>query len=146
MYFDYTTASERSIISAVLYSAVQELQDAADLLGEIIYDDLSSDNPNLESALPRLRLACNVVDDFISGFFLTIGDESEIGARNRCKRMDEARLAAEVNRAHAAIDELNIPKEHRRGFYDRLYEIMDMKDKDAITALDALKKEVRGNG
>ena len=60
--------------------------------------------------------------------------------------MDEARLAAEVNRAHAAVDELDIPQEQRRGFYDRLYEIMDMKDEDAVKALDALKKEVRVNG
>ena len=53
MYFDKTTAAERSVISAVLYSAVNELRDASAILAEAIYDDLDDDTPRVEWALPR---------------------------------------------------------------------------------------------
>ena len=47
MYFDKTTAAERSVISAVLYSAVNELRDASAILAEAIYDDLDDDTPRV---------------------------------------------------------------------------------------------------
>ena len=67
MYFDKTTAAERSVISAVLYSAVNELRDASAILAEAIYDDLNGDTPRVEWALPRLRLAHSVLETFIDG-------------------------------------------------------------------------------
>lgn len=62
MYFDKTTAAERSVISAVLYSAVNELRDASAILAEAIYDDLDGDTPRVEWALPRLRLAHSALE------------------------------------------------------------------------------------
>ena len=52
----------------------------------------------------------------------------------------------EVDRVHAAIDELPVPKDKRRDLYDRLYEIKEMDDETALKALDAVKKEVCCNG
>lgn len=146
MYFDKTTAAERSVISAVLYSAVNELRDASAILEEAIYDDLDGDTPRVEWALPRLRLAHSVLETFIDGFALTIGDTADMGAKHRNARLKGARLAVEVDRVHAAIDELPVPKDKRRDLYDRLYEIKEMDDEAALKALDAVKKEVCRNG
>lgn len=146
MYFDGTTAAERSIISAVLYSAVSELRDASYILGEAIYDNLDTDNPNVEQALPRLRLACSTLETFVDGFALTIGDTADTGARNHGERLKDAMLATEVDRVHATIDELSVPKDKRRNLYDRLYEIKDMDDEPALKALNTLKKEISCNG
>lgn len=146
MYFDKTTAAERSVISAVLYSAVNELRDASAILAEAIYDDLDDDTPRVEWALPRLRVAHSILETFIDGFALTIGDTADTGARNRNVRLKGARLAVEVDRVHAAIDELPVPKDKRRDLYDRLYEIKEMDDETALKALDAVKKEVCRNG
>ena len=142
MYFDKTTAAERSIISAVLYSAVNELRDALDILSEAVYDNLDSDTPHVKLALPQLRLACSTLETFVDGFALTIGDTADTGARNRSARLKGAMLAAEVDRVHAAIDELPVRNDERRDLYDRLYEIKDMDDKTALKALDVLKKKV----
>lgn len=146
MYFDKTTDAERSVISAVLYSAVNELRDASAILAEAIYDDLDGDTPRVEWALPRLRLAHSVLETFIDGFALTIGDTADMGAKHRNARLKGARLAVEVDRVHAAIDELPVPKDKRRDLYDRLYEIKEMDDEAALKALDAVKKEVCRNG
>ena len=149
-----TTSKERAVICDAMIGIFTDLERAEVLLETVLGESFpeSEQKPLAASEADWMRSMLHIVHEIIGdavvAFHLTVGDTDDTRAKNYIASAEKVKRAMQCESAHsAAVAVGNTLREDRRWvFVDTMNKIADMRDTEAIAAIDGLVKNGGKNG